>query len=94
MALDLRRSGWALDTALVRGALAGRWVCRLAESRATDLAVLRDRYQRHLDAHGVRGLDPFDTALIAAPPWQLVVSVLERLARPRLTECAPAPRGR
>jgi Predicted ATPase of the ABC class len=85
-ALDLRRSGWTLDTALVRGALAAAaWVCRLADAAPTDLATLHERYQRHLDAHGVRGLDPFDTALIAAPPWQLVVSVLERLARPRLT---------
>ena len=71
VALDLRRSGWALDTALVRGALAAAaWVCRLADPRATDLAVLRERYQRHLDVHGVRGLDPFATALITAPPWQ------------------------
>jgi hypothetical protein len=90
VALDLRRSGWDLDTALVRGALAGAaWVCRLADGRTTDLAVLRERYLGHLAAHGVRGLDPFDTALIAAPPWQLVVSVLERLARPRLTSRAP-----
>ncbi len=92
VALDLRRSGWPLDTALVRGALAAAaWVCRLAGGRATDLSELHGRYQRHLDAHGVRGLDPFDTALIAAPPWQLVVSVLERLARPRLASRARRP---
>jgi hypothetical protein len=95
LALDLRHSGWALDTALVRGALAAAaWVCRLADGKPTDLAELRQRYQRHLDAHGVRGLDPFDTALIAAPPWQLVVSVLERLARPHLSSRAPTPRRR
>ena len=86
VALDLRRSGWTLDTALVRGALAAAaWVCRLAGRRPTALGELRQRYQCHLDQHGVRGLDPFDTALIALPPWQLVVGVLERLARPRLT---------
>jgi hypothetical protein len=84
--LDLRRSGWTLDTALVRGALAAAaWVCRLADGTVSDYAQLRQRYERHLDQFGVRGLDPFDTALIAIPPWQLVVSVLERLTSPRLS---------
>lgn len=81
--VDLRRCGWELDKALVRGALAAAgWCCRLADGQPVTTADLRQRYLDFLATHGVRGLDPFDTALITAPPWQLVVTVLERLARP------------
>lgn len=84
-ALDLRRCGWELDKALVRGALAAAgWCCRLAEGRPLATAELRRRYEGFLATHGVRGLDPFDTALITVPPWQLVVTVLERLERPEI----------
>ena len=42
--LDLRRSGWALDEALVAGALsAAGWVCRLAGGSA-DMAALESAY--------------------------------------------------
>ena len=85
-ALDLRRSGWELDRALVRGALAAAaWCCRLADGQTLTMSALAERYQTFIGAHGARGLDPFDTALIAVPPWQLVVSVLERLERPALS---------
>jgi len=84
-AIDLRRCGWNLDKALVRGALAAAgWCCRLAEGQALTTTALRQRYEDFIAAHGVRGLDPFDTALITVPPWQLVVSVLERLERPAI----------
>ncbi len=82
-ALDLRRCGWELDKALVRGALAAAgWCCRLAEGQPLALDQLRRRYDDFIATYGVRGLDPFDTALITVPPWQLVVTVLERLERP------------
>lgn len=85
-AIDLRRSGWELDRALVRGALAAAaWCCRLADGQALTMTVLADRYRAFVADHGARGLDPFDTALITVPPWQLVVSVLERLERPLLS---------
>lgn len=81
--IDLRRCGWELDKALVRGALAAAgWCCRLAEGQPLATADLHKRYAGFLATHGVRGLDPFDTALITVPPWQLVVTVLERLPRP------------
>jgi hypothetical protein len=81
--VDLRRCGWELDKALVRGALAAAgWCCRLAEGRPLQTSDLCRRYEDFLATHGIRGLDPFDTALITVPPWQLVVTVLERLARP------------
>ncbi len=82
-AVDLRRCGWELDKALVRGALAAAgWCCRLADGQLLATADLRRRYEDFLATYGVRGLDPFDTALITVPPWQLVVTVLERLERP------------
>lgn len=85
MALDLRRSGWELDRALVRGALAAAaWCCRLADGQPLTMPVLAERYRAFVADHGARGLDPFDTALITVPPWQLVVSVLERMERPLL----------
>ena len=85
-ALDLRRCGWELDPALVRGALAAAgWCCRLAEGQPLALDLLSRRYQDFIGTYGVRGLDPFDTALITVPPWQLVVTVLERLERPCIT---------
>jgi hypothetical protein len=90
IALDLRRSGWELDRALVRGALAAAaWCCRLAEGRPLALDLLAGRWRDFVATHGARGLDPFDTALIAVPPWQLVVGVLERLARPAIASAAP-----
>ncbi len=83
IALDLRRCGWELDPALVRGALAAAgWCCRLAEGQPLTLELLQRRYADFIATYGVRGLDPFDTALITIPPWQLVVTVLERLERP------------
>ena len=82
-ALDLRRCGWELDKALVRGALAAAgWCCRLADNQPLATSELRRRYEDFIATYGVRGLDPFDTALITVPPWQLVVTVLERLERP------------
>ncbi|MBA3700559.1 MAG: hypothetical protein H0W78_17060 [Planctomycetes bacterium] len=82
-ALDLRRCGWDLDKALVRGALAAAaWCCRLAAGKPLTTSELKRRYEDFLATYGVRGLDPFDTALITVPPWQLVVTVLERLERP------------
>jgi predicted ABC-class ATPase len=85
VALDLRRCGWELDRALVRGALAAAaWCCRLADNQPLDLLALKTRYHDFITRQGVRGLDPFDTALITLPPWQLVVTVLERLERPKL----------
>lgn len=84
-ALDLRRCGWELDKALVRGALAAAgWCCRLAENQPLPTRELRRRYEDFVATYGVRGLDPFDTALITVPPWQLVVTVLERLERPQI----------
>ena len=78
--LDLRRSGWELDEAVVRGALAGAaWCLRLARGKRLSVSELGARLRAHLDTHGPRGLDPFDTAFLATPPWQLVVTVLERL---------------
>jgi hypothetical protein len=85
-ALDLRRCGWELDTASVRGALAAAaCCCRLAAGQPVTLAALRSRYAAFIAERGVRGLDPFDTQLITLPPWQLVVTVLERLPRPELS---------
>ncbi len=84
-ALDLRRSGWELDRAHVRGALAAAaWCCRLADGQPLPMHALAERYRAFVAEHGARGLDPFDTALITVPPWQLVVSVLERLEQPTL----------
>lgn len=78
--LDLRRSGWELDEALARGALAAAaWCLRLARGERPRLPELAARLRARLEAYGPRGLDPFDTAFLAAPPWQLVVTVLERL---------------
>ena len=83
--LDLRRSGWDLDADLARGACAAAaWVCRLAAGDGITLAAARERWQAFVADHGIRGCDPFDTALLALPPWQLVVTALERLERPRL----------
>nr|MBA3938384.1 hypothetical protein [Planctomycetota bacterium] len=71
---------------LARGACAAAaWVCRLAGGAPTSLEEAGDRYRAFIAAHGLRGCDPFDTMLLAAPPWQLVVGVLERLERPLLT---------
>ncbi len=84
--LDLRRCGWELDRALVRGALAAAaWCCRLAAQERLDLLGLKRRYDDFVARQGVRALDPFDTALITLPPWQLVVTLLERLERPRIS---------
>ena len=83
--LDLRRCGWELDKALVRGALAAAgWCCRLGEGRPLTMADLHERYLAFVRERGPRGLDPFDTALLAVPPWQLVVTMLERLEQPAI----------
>ncbi len=85
VALDLRRCGWELDEGLARGAyLAAAWCCRLARGVTTDLDELGRRYQAFIDQRGVRGLDPYDTTYLAAPPWPLVATVLERLPAPAL----------
>lgn len=83
LTVDLRRSGWHLDAALVRGALcAAAWCCRLATGHAVALPELQRRYEGFIVARGARGLDPFDTLLLTVPPWPLVAAVLERLPRP------------
>ncbi len=83
--LDLRRSGWALDADLARGAcVAAAWVCRLAARDGITLSEAHARWLAFVANHGIRGCDPFDTVLLALPPWQLVVSALERLERPLL----------
>jgi hypothetical protein len=86
--LDLRRCGWPLDPALARGACAAAaWCARLALGERLPLAELHARWESFVAARGVRGLDPFHSQLLALPPWQLVVTVLERLPRPRMS-CA------
>lgn len=83
--LDLRRSGWAMDEALARGACcAAAWCCRLAHNRRMPLSELGETYRRFIAERGARGLDPFDADFIVAPPWQLAITTLERLVRPRL----------
>jgi hypothetical protein len=83
--LDLRRCGWQVDKASVRGAFAAAaWCCRLADGQAISLKELAERYLTFVSTHGPRALDPFDTALITIPPWQLVVTVLERLPQPNI----------
>jgi hypothetical protein len=83
--LDLRRSGWDADEALMRGAIcAAAWCCRLTQGRKVSLRELRCLFEEFVKARGARGLDPFDTDFIVVPPWQLVVAVLERLTRPRM----------
>jgi hypothetical protein len=83
VALDLSRSGWRLDSALTRGAAcAAAWLCRLNGEGNKTLAQLRSDYDHFIGARGVRGLDPFDSAFCALPPWQLVITLLERLPRP------------
>jgi len=93
--LDLRRCGWPMDAELARGACAAAaWCCRLAEP-GMGLRELEERYRRFLAVRGVCGLDPFHTQLVVAPPWQLVVAILERLPRPALISAdrAAAPSG-
>jgi hypothetical protein len=88
--LDLRRCGWQLDAALVRGACAAAaWCCRLAEGRKLPLVAVAERYHAFILARGPCAIEPFHTRLIALPPWQLVVAVLERLQRPRLACTSP-----
>ncbi|HYE06736.1 MAG TPA: P-loop domain-containing protein [Planctomycetota bacterium] len=85
VAVDLRRCGWDLDEGLARGAyLAAAWCCRLAGGAAIDLDELGRRYAAFIAERGVRGLDPYDTTYLAAPPWALVATVLERLPAPAL----------
>ena len=74
--LDLRRCGWVLDEALVAGALlAAGWCCRLG---TRDLAALHGAYADLL-TRGPTAIDPFHSRMLTAPPWHLVVTVLERL---------------
>jgi len=80
-ALDLRRSGWHLDGSLVIGALrAAAWCWRLAEGGCA-ISDLRTRYERLIAERGPAAVDPFHTDGYTLPPWQLVVTVLERLPR-------------
>lgn len=82
--LDLRRCGWQLDEASVAGALlAAGWVCRLAAGGAT-LEHLHYAYEQFV-SDGAQRLDPFHGRMVAVPPWQLVVTVLERLPVPLIT---------
>ncbi len=75
--IDLRRTGWILDAALVAGAIqAAAWCCRLGSGLPMD--EIGRRYAA-LIAAGPAALDPFHSTLLAVPPWQLVVTVLERL---------------
>lgn len=79
LVVDLRRSGWILDEDLARSAcIAAAWCLRLTGA-GCDLTEASRRYHRYLTEHGLDGLDPFATTLLVRPPWQLVVSVLERL---------------
>ena len=75
--MDLRRCGWVLDAALVAGAIqAAAWCCRIGSGLPMD--EVGRRYAA-LSATGPAALDPFHSTLLAVPPWQLVVTVLERL---------------
>ncbi|MBA3684440.1 MAG: hypothetical protein H0W72_04280, partial [Planctomycetes bacterium] len=86
LVLDLRRSGWDLDDGLARGAiLAAAWCCRLADGHPIAMDQLAERWRAFIAAHGVRGIDPFDRTFTTLPPWQLVVSVLERLPMPMIS---------
>ena len=80
--LDMRRSGWDVDEALMAGALlAAGWVCRLAvgsDNKGSEMSNLESAYAQLL-ASGPTALDPFHSRMLTVPPWQLVVSVLERL---------------
>ncbi len=81
--LDLRRSGWEFDAATARGACAAAaWCCRLASGERMGMQRLAERYRAFIAARGVCGLDPFHTQLLVEPPWQMVVSVMERLSAP------------
>nr|MBA2481780.1 hypothetical protein [Planctomycetota bacterium] len=99
VALDLRRSGWELDAALARGACAAAaWCARLVDAGDPGLAMLRLRYEAFIAERGPCALDPFHTTILVVPPWQLVVSVLERMPRPymrcvRRTRKTDADRG-
>lgn len=74
--LDLRRCGWVLDEALVAGALlAAGWCCRLETRSLVDLQAAYAGFV----ARGPTAIDPFHSRMLTVPPWQLVVTVLERL---------------
>ena len=81
-ALDLRRAGWHLDGPLVIGAIrAAAWCWRLAEGGCA-IRALGARYEQLIAERGPAAVDPFHTDGYALPPWQLVVTVLERLPAP------------
>ncbi|MFM2092640.1 MAG: hypothetical protein RLZZ127_3129, partial [Planctomycetota bacterium] len=78
--VDLRRCGWDLDDALLRGAVAAAaWAVRLADGAPADLAELGRRLDAALDRHGPRALDPYGDQLLVRPHWALVAALLERL---------------
>jgi hypothetical protein len=78
--IDLRRCGWDLDDALLRGAVAAAaWAVRMADGAPTDLTDLGHRLDADLDHHGPRALDPYGDQRLVRPPWALVAALLERL---------------
>lgn len=84
--IDLRRCGWPLDEDLVRGACcAAAWCLRLAGDRPVRLDELGRRYSALLLGPGPRACDPFNTSFLAAAPWPLVATVLERIVSVPLT---------
>lgn len=77
--IDLRRCGWPLDEDLVRGACcAAAWCLRLPGSHAP-METVRERYLTVQRACGPRAWDPYATSFLAAAPWPLVATILERL---------------
>jgi hypothetical protein len=56
--------------------LAAAWCLRVVANGAS-AGDAADGYRRLLS--DVRALDPYATTFCARPPWQLVLSVLERL---------------
>ena len=84
--LDLRRCGWPLDEDLVRGACcAAAWCVRLTDNQRVPLHDLKRRYEALLLGSGPRACDPFNTSFIAAAPWPLVATILERIVSIPLT---------
>jgi len=78
--VDLRRCGWPLDEDLVRGACcAAAWCVRLSGNQRVPLPDLKRRYEALLLGCGPRAYDPFNTSFVAAAPWPLVATILERI---------------
>jgi len=86
--VDLRRSGFAMDPFLARGAVLGAaWACRLAAG-GCPMDQLGVRYADLLAAGGPAALDPFHDQFHAVAPWGLVVAVLERCWGLGLSSCS------